>query len=325
MPQLPWEAANGGLAPWAVGRVFIGPDNYAYQIYKDNTGVGQATGYVMKRFNPSNPSESTFSAAPAPYDPQAQYDYYNNSPMGQAQQAYEQGIAENNAFGRKMQQNASDVAQAGVSLQQGAQRNQIDQFNQNLRLQRDQLALQVGQQAADLWYHRALVSQAQQQLGLESVKVGAGLRGPRDFFQYSEAASGVRNNPALASNVASWFNPQSNVPTGTGAWQGGNPQAMTLGGLAQDFGGNPSGGGGGWGSGGPVTDTNKLGFGSLDSMNEFFKNPQKAVPGFLESKNPTQIGLLQSAADYLGHDWDTVNYRYGATRPGQGITSGMRA
>lgn len=322
MPQLPWESANGGMAPWMTGRTFIGQDGYAYQVYASNEGVGQATGYILKRFNPNNPNEATFSAAPNPYDAQtqnqSQYQAYENSPQGIQTAAYMKGLAENNAFDQKIKQNASDVAQGGLVLQQGAQKNQVDQFNANLRLQRDQLALQVGQQAADLWYKRALVSQAQQQLGLESVKFGATLRGPKDYFQYQQAAAGVRNDPTLANNVASWFNPQSNVPTGTGAWQGGNPVAMTAAGMAQDFGGNPSGMSGGWGSGN-VTPDNQTGMGSLSAINDWLKNPQKSSPGFIESKNPTQIGLIQSSADYLGHDFDTAMYRYNATRPRQNI------
>lgn len=90
--------------------------------------------------------------------------------------------------------------------------------------------------------------QAQGQLGLNTLQLGSQLSGPSNWLQYENAAAGARANPNLQQGVASWADMTNNQPTGTGAMQAGyQPQARTVGTMAQDFTGQqygpPTGGG----------------------------------------------------------------------------------
>lgn len=295
MPALPWE--NGTFMPWMVGQVFIGPDGWAYQVYQDQTGVGQATGYVVKRFNPNNPSEVTYSAGQAPIDSQAYANWYEGTPQARQQKAYEEAIIARSQW-------EQDQAEAKLDLDRERLRQEwsIAQMNAKSQEERDKV---------DAWYKYNLVQNARLQLG-------ASLRGPENHFFYQEAAARGRANP-ITNGVASWFDPQSNQATGTGAWGGGEANRGTLGSLGAAFGAGDTNWFGDSGTNNAVSGNGQDDQATLSAMDQFFKNPHKAAPGFLESRNDTQIALMKGAADYLGHDWNTVVSRYAISRPNQRI------
>jgi hypothetical protein len=138
------------------------------------------------------------------------------------------------------------IAQAGVTGQyngtptQQAQQQAYNQWATAQQLGQSQGALTGTYGGAPTLAAQQLAQQGQQAqgaLGLQTLQLGASLGGPSDWLNYSEAASGARQNPLLAQGVASWADMTNGGPRGSGGWGGGELQPRTLGTLQQDVGG----------------------------------------------------------------------------------------
>lgn len=302
---LPWE--TGGFMPWMLGQTFTGPDGAVYETYQD---PASPTGYTTKRVDANGVS---FRPGSGPVNTAAAQEAYERSPQAQAMQTYLSGVAENNEFNRNLQ--TDTLALNRDKLKQDWQIAKL-----NARTKAEELAVDKAYKEALIENARAELGLKQANLGLDTLKLGSTLRGPRDYFFYGEAAAGARQNPALQAGVASWADMQRRTPTGLGAWGGGEPERMNLQALAQDF-------GGGWfgatpGSGMTVSNTQSGNVNpntTLSYFNEIGKSPNRVAPGWFESLDKTQRDLFLGGLDYLGHDADTWMQRYEGTRPNQGI------
>ena len=312
--------------PWHVGRVFIGQDGWAYQVFADRSGVGAATGYVLKKFNPSNPEEAYYSAGPNPDDAAAKDQAWRDSPAGQDWLEQQKGLGEqtrwnNNQAEGKLDLDRETLAQ-GWNIHKDDNMLARDRLKQEYEIAMRSARTEEEKSRIDAWYKYNLVQNAR-------IELGTKLRGPENHFYYQEAAARGRANP-ITNGVASWFNPGSNQATGTGAWGGGEPSRGDLGSMGAQFGAGDTNWFGNVNSTGNATTDGVSGNvqndqSTLAAFNEFFKNPHKAAPGFLESRNPDQLKLMQGAADYLGHSWDTSVNRYNITRPRQSIAGSLKA
>lgn len=147
---------------------------------------------------------------------------YQGNPTLAAQQWADQLGLNQAALTGQYQGNPTLAAQ-NQQFQQGVQAGALTgQYNGAPTLAAQQLA-QQGQQA-------------QAQLGLNTLQLGASLGGPSNWLDYETAAAGARQNPLLAQGVAAWADMTNTRPTGTGSWAGGALQPKTLGTLGADFG-----------------------------------------------------------------------------------------
>lgn len=295
---LPWQ--NGTFQIWQVGQTFIGPDGTLLQVYPD---PNSPTGYTLKATGKDG--STSFSPGPSPNDPNAQAQWFANSPYGKRLEAAELAAAQQNAFNNSITQGNLGVSQATQQATAQYQQGLLQNAREQLAIQRQGQQLQTGYQTLDL---------------------GSRLRGARDYFQYQQMAAGARGNPLVQGAVQTWANMSQDRPTGGGAWAGGNPEPMTLQALTNDLGAGGGGGGGGVNSGGnAVTDgSGTYQTPTIAAFDEFLKNPHKSSANYLGTLDDTQLGLLQSYADVKGHDWNTVQGRYNTSRVKQGV-AGSRA
>ncbi len=222
---------------------------------------------------------------------------------------------------RDQQRSSADYQRALVQNAKAQLAWQMEQGRAQLGLSREDLALRGELGRGDLALRQQTQAQnfqlGQGNLGLGTAQLGASLRGPRDIFAYDRVAAGVSSNPLLQSAVSSWADMTNNRPTGMGSWQGGNPERMTLGALANDF--------AGWGMGatpGSVSATNGGGKQeTLRALDEIARNVHQTAPGWWESLNPTQQQIAMGAWEETGHDVPTVLGRLNASRIRQGIGS----
>ena len=296
---LPWE--TGSFLPYMVGQYFVGPDGSTMQIYPD---PASPSGYTLKKIDKSG--AVSYQIGPSPNDPAAASRWFKETPEGQALAAAQKGLAEQNKWNRNQQEGALDLQR-----EQLAEQKRQAMVNAKSQEERDRV---------EAWYKGQLVQNARAQLGLQTLQLGASLRGPRDWLAYQEAAGGARANPYLNQGVASWADASSNRMTGQGSWNGGAPQRMDLNALAGDFGGGGGGGGndypGGanWFTGGGVNKNDTVG-----ALNSIAMNPHKAHTGWWSSLNPSQQQMAIGAWEKSGHDPDTVLARLAAGRVSQGI------
>lgn len=179
---------------------------------------------------------------------------------------------------------------------------------------------------------QAAQQQAQAQIGLNTLQLGASLGGPADWLNYEEAASGARNNPLLAQGVASWADMTNNRPTGTAGWAGGAPVARSLDTLSADFGGPGSQGAYGRSTDQPMyaggsASFNEQGGGSnvtpmygttgtggyqpnkqatADYLANIGMNTNQVAPGWYQSLNPDQQQMAMGAWSKSGQSPQTV-------------------
>jgi hypothetical protein len=317
---LPWESGSSGFAPWQIGQYFTDANGNTYQVYAD---PNSQSGYTLKKIDAAG--NVTFTTGPTPNDPGAQARWvqqFLKTPEGKPYADSEAASAAQNTFNQNLQTSQLGVSQATQRAQQANMEALVQQAKDQLAFERErqnqqnQIAqgnLEVARGGLEV--QRGQLGVSQGQLGLGTLQLGAQLRGPRDVFAYDRMAGATSSNPILANAVSTWADLTNNRPTGMGAWQGGTPERASLGALAADFGGlgSPAAGAGSAAGG----DNGKQQ--TLAALDNFFRNPHQAAPGFLESMNPTQLAMTQGAADELGHDWDTVQARYHAGRIGQGL------
>lgn len=305
---LPW--ATNSQMPWDVGRTFVDDQGIAWTWYQD---PASPSGYTLKRQDANGVS---FQTGPTPNDPYAGAAAFQASPYGQTLQRGEEALAAQNAWNRNFQttgqQNthAYQMGQLGVS--QAAQQSTAE-YQRGL-LENARAALEVQKTGQQL------------NTGYQALQLGSQLRGPRDLWAYDRTAGAAGSNPLIANAVSTWANMASNRPTGGGAWNGGNPERMTVGALAQDFGGMNAG---------LNATTDPMGISSttagsgkqqtLMALDEVARNPHKVAPGWWESKSGTQQQMALGAFEELGHDPDTVMSRLNAGRLRQGIGSSRAA
>lgn len=311
MAGLPWEI--GAFMPWNVGQYYTDANGITWQVYSD---PASPSGYTLKR---TDSAGTSYQVGPTPNDPNAAAQAWETSPLGQRYAKYEEGLATQNEFNN---QRVLD----GIQIQKDTLKYQRDVAMMNARTAQEQNEI-------DRWYKGELVRIAdgeleikrggldvqRGQLGLDTLELGASLRGARDLWAYDRAAGAANQNPLLRQAVSTWANMTNNSPTGLGAWGGGDPERMGLNALSADFGG-PGGGV----TPGSVSDM--YGGGSsknetLRALDAFGRNPHQAAAGFFESMNPTQQQMLLGGLEELGHDPDTVMSRYRNTRINQGLGS----
>lgn len=191
-----------------------------------------------------------------------------------------------------------------------------------LQMQRDQIALQRGRDAADKWYREQQIALMQddhkfnrEKLAVDSTfraaELGASLRGPRNYPFYLEAS-----NQVAGSGVGSTL--LANQPGGMGPTREGfAPQRQTLGSVLNDFG---FGGSGFAGQGGGGVSNSQLGLTDADAqqLQMYIRNPNAAPGGWWESKSPEQREYLKGLMDFWGDSPDTFENRYANTRSRQG-------
>lgn len=247
MAVLPWQNASGYWDSSYVGKTVIGPDGARYQTYPD---PASPSGYTVKR---SDDRGDSFQYVNAPTDG-----------LDARQQAVEAAQADQNGFNRDISTGNLDVNRGTLDVsRQNAKTNK-----QNART--NQVQAQTGQFSAqtDRSYKEALVAQAKDELAFkyaqqaqtyqiqqagvanDTLKLGASLRGPRDWDKYLETAASAGQNPQLQGALKTWSS-LTNVHPNTGAVAGGNPQTYNLDSLYSDFtGSGVTSGQGGQGSGG---------------------------------------------------------------------------
>lgn len=315
MAGLPWEI--GAFQPYHVGQYFTDGQGNTLQVYPDSSSP---SGYVLKKIDASG--NTTYQTGPTPNDPNAAAMAWETSPLGQRYAKYEQGLAEQNQFNNNRILDDIQIKKDTLKYQRDvAMMNaRSDQERNDIDREYKQGLIRIAE--GDLDVKRGQLDVSRGTLGLNTLQLGASLRGPRDLWAYDRAAGAANQNPLLRQAVSAWANMTNNSPTGLGAWGGGDPERMNLNALSADFGG-PGGGV----TPGSVSDM--YGGGSsksetLRALDAVARNPQQAAAGWFESMNPTQQQMTLGAWEELGHDPDTVMSRYRNTRINQGI-SGSRA
>jgi len=307
MPKLPWEERQ--IMPWEVNSYFPGSDNALYRLFQNPESP---TGYSIERRDANG--AVTYQTGPSPGNPSAYSEWLEGTPQGRAASAYMGGLAENNEFNRNLQ-----LDQLKLSKRK---------LDQDYSLARMQAKNQQEANEIDRWYKGELVKNAQAQLGLSTLQLGASLRGPRDWLAYTRAASGASADPALRGAIDQWASMTSGQASGMGGWGAGTPERMTLGALAGDFSGNtmttPGSVSSVYNTTG-ATGTSAPQTGLMGELNYVGMNPLKAAPGWFESKNPDQQQMILGAWEEQGHSPATVMSRYFSTRPNQQISSNNAA
>lgn len=273
----------------------------------------------------------------------AAMELYNNSPLGQQQNAQQQAANETlfqraqDELDLKEQELADRRAQASATAQSQEEQNAIDQEYKRglLEIQRQQFSLdQAKEQHQNQQFYANLGENARQfgiTTGMDALKTAASLRGPRDLFQYMGYAAGMKDNPTLSSNVSAWANPYGDQSGYVGPYAGPTPEGASLTGIANDL----TGGAAGVGSqGAGVGSSSSGGTGStlqspgvqatLKSLQGWGMNPGSASAGFLENKDPTQLAAIQSAIG-TNQDWNTVFSQYKRSRLPGSLASAMAA
>lgn len=231
---MPWENPQGGLLPWQVGQYFVQADGSTVQVYPDKSGVGAQTGFVAKITRPDG--TVTYQAAPAPINPTAAYDYLQGTPYGQSLQAAERAAADQNTFNRGITERTTAVSEGTL----GVNRQNAGTAFYNAETTREIQRAQVEQAKQDLQFKYYQQNQNNQmargQLGLDTLKVGSSLTGPRNWDRYLETAAAAGQNPMLQGAVGTWASLTGQRPN-TGAVSGPMPQKFDLNALASDFSG----------------------------------------------------------------------------------------
>lgn len=182
-----------------------------------------------------------------------------------------------------------------------------------LAIERERLAIERGQAAADKWYREQQVELAKATLGLQYLEQAARLGGPSDYFQYLDFIGGARANPKLPN----WLD-ALNRNVQQRAWgapdfaQGTSPQTMAS--LTQALGGGGSADqafaqGAGW-------DPDRIR--ALGVIARVGMNPAGLAPGTLESLGPDERDVLFSGLRYLGFSPESVVDLYNRSRINQG-------
>lgn len=306
---LPWE--TGGLMPWQIGQTFVDSKGVAWVVYPD---PNSPSGYTLKR---TDANGTSFQVGPSPTDPYAGTAAFENSPYGRRLTAAEAAAAKQNEFNQGITTRQVGVQEAQQQANAANQRALVQQAKDALAWQREQGR---AQQALAERTQAQQFQLGQGNLGLNTLQLGSNLRGARDIFAYDRAAAGASSNPLLSSAVSTWADMTNNRPTGMGSWQGGNPERMTLGALANDFGGFGLGA-----TPGSVSATNGGGKEqTLRALDEIARNPQQAHTNWWASLNPEQQQMAVGGWEELGHQPTVVLSRLNAGRVGQS-TRGSRA
>lgn len=316
---LPWESGSG-LLPWQVGQYYTDSSGNTYQVYADSSSP---SGYILKKIDAAG--NTTYQTGPSPVDLNAASVAQYGLTLEQARERaakYELGAAQQNQFNNNRILDDIQIKKDTLKYQRDvAMMNaRSDQERNDIDREYKQGLIRIAE--GDLDVKRGQLDVSRGTLGLNTLQLGASLRGPRDLWAYDRAAGAANQNPLLRQAVSAWANMTNNSPTGLGAWGGGDPERMNLNALSADFGG-PGGGV----TPGSVSDM--YGGGSsksetLRALDAVARNPQQAAAGWFESMNPTQQQMTLGAWEELGHDPDTVMSRYRNTRINQGI-SGSRA
>jgi hypothetical protein len=185
--------------------------------------------------------------------------------LGQAGD-WEAAAADQNGFNRDIQTGQLDVQRGnlGVAKQNAktaatSAKGQIEIGKTNAKTARYSAETGRFSAEADKAYKEGLIEQAKKELefkyfqqnqnyqtdqgklGLSTLELGAGLKGPRNWDTYLETASQAGQNPLLQQAMGSWAQLTGNHPN-TGAVNGPLPQKFDLNALASDFmGGGVSG------------------------------------------------------------------------------------
>ncbi len=285
MAQLPWTV--GQFMPWHINQSFVGDDGALYTAYQD---ANSPTGYTVVRRDQGGES---FSPVNAPQDPLAQTAYFENSPYGQRLAKSEAAQAEQNQFNNTLKRDAQDLAGQTADAARANQRAQVEQAKKQLQFQYAQLE-QQGQTARG-------------QLGLNTLQLGASLRGPRDWDSYLETAAAAGQNPMLSRAMGDWAS-LTNIRPNTGAVNGPLPQRFDLNALASDF-----MGGGGGGSGAPLPRN-----ASLDAV----AMGQGPHPGWWQGLSDAERQRSQGYWEKRGWDPSTVLNGLAYQQPTQGLGYG---
>ncbi len=301
---MPWENPQGGLLPWQVGQYFVQADGSTVQVYPDQSGVGAQTGYVAKITRPDG--TVTYQAAPAPINPTAAYDYIQGTPYGQTLQAAERAAADQNTFNRGITQGGLDVQRqnANTSLY-SAQTSRLS-AEANAEASR----AQIEQAKKDLQFRYYQQNQNNQmargQLGLDTLKVGSSLTGPRNWDRYLETAAAAGQNPMLQGAVGTWASLTGQRPN-TGAVNGPLPQKFDLNALASDFSGQGASGQAGQ---------------RIAALDTVAMQPGAAQPGWWQGLSRSEKERAKGYWETNGWDPDTVLNALAWTQPNQGLGYG---
>lgn len=185
-----------------------------------------------------------------------------NSDYNQRLRAAELAAAEQNQFNRGITSGNLDVSKGHLKVAQGnlgVSRQNADTNRYNAETGRYEA--ETGRQNADTnrfsaetdrVYREALIEQAEKdlafkyhqqaqeyemqrgRLGLDTLNLGASLKGPRNWDTYLETAAQAGQDPILSQAMTTWSsltNPRPNA----GAVQGAMPQRFDLNALASDF------------------------------------------------------------------------------------------
>lgn len=163
------------------------------------------------------------------------------------------------------------------------------------------------------------------QLGLDYLKTASSMRGPADYFQASDFNRGAQQRQDVPLFLQSLMNTTGNQYgsfTGGGGAPAGYNVNTALAGLGMG-GGAPMAAGGG-APGMNAQDAQALaGIKAADQA-----GAHTWAPGYLESRSPSELGLLQSGSEYSGGgqkswDWNDLLNTYAKSRIANG--SGTQA
>jgi hypothetical protein len=164
-----------------------------------------------------------------------------NSWMSQRFSAAEAAAADQNQFNRGITQGGLDVNRQQADTQRysaetGRQVAGADAAYKKALIKQaaEELAFKYHQQSQTNEIEQGKLAVSEGQLGLGTLQLGAGLRGPRDWDQYLETAAAAGGDPMLQKALGSWSsltNPRPN----TGAVGGPLPQRFDLNALVSDF------------------------------------------------------------------------------------------
>lgn len=208
----------------------------------------------------------------------------------------------------------------------------IQYQNAQLANDRERIAIEQGQAAADKWYKEQQVELAKGGLGLQYLEAAAKLGGPADYFQFLDFAGGARTNPELPN----WLdalnrNAQQEGFGGTNTAQGTTPQTMdsltaalsggaktsAMGGITSVNDANAGTAGTGGATSASPTDTNR----ALQVIGQVGLNPAGLAPQTLESLSPDERDVMFSGLKKLGFSPSQVVSDYGDSRIYQGSST----
>lgn len=298
--QLPWE--TNSFMPWMVGQTFVGADGATYQTYAD---PASQTGYTAKRRDANGES---FVAINAPRDLVKEYAWIEdpNNPYGRRLVAQEAAAADQNTFNR-------GIAQGGLDVQrQNADTNYYSAQTSRLTAEANAAAIraQIEQAKKDLQFRYYQQNQNNQmargQLGLETLKVGSSLTGPRNWDRYLETAAAAGRNPMLQGAVGTWASLTGQRPN-TGAVNGPLPQKFDLNALASDFSGQGASGQAGQ---------------RIAALDTVAMNPGQAQPGWWQGLSSDEKERAKGYWETNGWSPSSVLNSLAWTQPNQGLGYG---